>query len=40
MALSDYRRVEKLMRNSIDQLITAQLYLGRGRPLCDAGELG
>ena len=32
MALSDYRRVEKLMRNSIDQLITAQLYLGRGRP--------
>ena len=32
MALSDYRRVEKLLRNSIDQLITAQLYLGRGRP--------
>ena len=32
MALSDYRRVEKLMRNSIDQLVTAQLYLGRGRP--------
>lgn len=32
MALSDYRRVEKLLRDSIDQLITAQLYLGRGRP--------
>jgi len=32
MPLSDYRRVEKLLRNSVDQLITAQLYLGRGRP--------
>jgi hypothetical protein len=32
MALSDYRRVEKLLRDSIDQMITAQLYLGRGRP--------
>jgi hypothetical protein len=32
MALSDYRRVEGLLRNSIDQLITAQLYIGRERP--------
>lgn len=39
MALSDYRRVEKLLRNSIDQLSTAQLYLGRGRPPSELKEL-
>ena len=35
MALSDYRRVEGLLRNSLDQLVTAQLYLGRERPAAE-----